>query len=209
MFYVYVDWTADESAYAFYVGKGKSGRVKLTSRNKYHRNIKNKHGMHREILMGTLDESFALDEEIRLIALHNTYHWDNDKGANFTRGGEGSSGAVPSPESRQARSEKLKGIPKAPFSEEHLQHLRDARVARQMPPMKEETKQKLKEKNTNQFVSDETRKNQSEAGVLAWANKEKTLCQICEKPYVLRCKTSAPWHKICAQRAGIVPRYKK
>ncbi len=92
MFYVYEDWTLEEQPRCFYVGKGTHSRVCQTRRNKFHTNIKQKYGMSRKVVFSTSDEEEAKNTEIRLIAERKTYVLDGGWGANFTRGGEGSSG---------------------------------------------------------------------------------------------------------------------
>lgn len=106
IFYVYVDHTMDANR-PFYVGKGQLDRVRLKERGQHWKAIVNKHGWCREtcrtIVLGTKDEQFAFDEEVRLIAEFGT-HQDGSSarwGANKTRGGEGSSGYKWSDRSRE------------------------------------------------------------------------------------------------------------
>jgi len=105
-FKVYVDYTTEELPRPFYVGKGNSSRVSNLKRNKLHTNIANKHGIERRIILETNDESEALNREIELIAEHKTCIYDEGSwGANFTRGGEGTSGMKHSEESKRKNSE--------------------------------------------------------------------------------------------------------
>lgn len=97
-FYVYVDYRLDTNL-PFYVGKGQDLRVKLEKRNRYHERICKKYGHRREVLFGTTEEQFALQEEIRLIAELKTR--DYLGGTNFTDGGEGTTGWIPSEETRK------------------------------------------------------------------------------------------------------------
>lgn len=105
-FYVYVDYRLDTNL-PFYVGKGQDLRVKLEKRNRYHERICKKHGFQREVLFGTTEERFALEEEVRLIAELKTR--DYHGGANFTDGGEGTVGWLPSEETRKRISLGNKG----------------------------------------------------------------------------------------------------
>lgn len=90
IFYVYVDYRLDTEK-PFYVGKGiKSRAASFKRRNKFHAAIVNKHGARRDIVLATLDESFAFSEEVRLIKELKTR--DTFGGANFTDGGEGTCG---------------------------------------------------------------------------------------------------------------------
>lgn len=93
MFYVYVDRRCSDDV-PFYVGKGKSRRVRdRAPRNKRHRNIVAKYGMSRTVEFETLDELEAFQKERELIEEYHTFAFDEgSQGANFTRGGDGSSG---------------------------------------------------------------------------------------------------------------------
>ena len=102
-FYVYVDWTRDEVPMPFYVGKGKLNRVQQRKRSLHHSRIVAKHGLDRRIVPCT-SETEAFEHEMRLIAEHHTFVYDsmyNGIGCNHTIGGDGSSGRVPSLETRQ------------------------------------------------------------------------------------------------------------
>jgi hypothetical protein len=91
-FVVYVDWTADSQPRPFYVGKGTVRRVAdKTPRNPRHHAIVQAHGLRRVVAFTTMDERLAFDKERELISLLKTRH-DNGYGANFTDGGEGTSG---------------------------------------------------------------------------------------------------------------------
>lgn len=96
IFYVYVDWTEEEVPRSFYVGKGRAVRLRIDRRNNRWGGIKNKYGWKREIILGTLEEEFAVEMEINLIRAYKTFEsqWADKSGwgANFTAGGEGPSG---------------------------------------------------------------------------------------------------------------------
>jgi hypothetical protein len=111
MYYVYVDWTTDGDVYPFYVGKGTLNLTTKKYRNTFHHNISQLHGFRREIVLGPVDNDTAVKEEIRLIAEFNTFNGDNPRGANFTRGGEGTPGRKVhmTPEWREKISRSLKG----------------------------------------------------------------------------------------------------
>ncbi len=96
-FFVYVDWTNEEIPRPYYVGKGQEKRVKSKrSRNKLHENLTRKYGLDRRVEFSTDSEQEAYNIERELIAKYKTYvhgnegHW----GANFSLGGDGSSGHV-------------------------------------------------------------------------------------------------------------------
>jgi uncharacterized membrane-anchored protein YjiN (DUF445 family) len=90
-FYVYVDYREDDGK-PFYVGKGLEERVKIEKRNSLHTNIKNKHGIIREIVFESNNEQETLDKEVQLIQELQTHIDHGNGGANFTLGGEGISG---------------------------------------------------------------------------------------------------------------------
>lgn len=94
-FFVYVDWTMEDAPRPFYVGKGTLTRVNLKTRNKHHCHISTKYGYRREVIVETVDEAHALQEEVRLIAFYHTFVDDpayNGIGCNYTIGGDGTSG---------------------------------------------------------------------------------------------------------------------
>ncbi len=111
IFFVYTDWTLENSARCFYVGKGQLVRVNQRERNAYWKNIAAKYGQRREIIFVTKDEAFAFEQEKRLIAELGTFEdgtagrW----GANLTEGGEGISGFVHNLNTRKKISEAHKG----------------------------------------------------------------------------------------------------
>lgn len=102
-YYVYVDWTTEETPRPFYVGKGDKRRVKLQYRNQLHENIKGKYGYERRVIFESEDEIAAFEKERELIAEHKTYVYGENYvfGANFTEGGEGCSGRKNSAETRE------------------------------------------------------------------------------------------------------------
>jgi hypothetical protein len=104
-FYVYVDYT-NPGHVPFYVGKGNQSRVKNFKRSSKHKNISNKHGIERLVIIETPDESEAFEYEQLLIAKLHTFVNDPEApsvACNFTIGGEGASN--PSAETRRKLSE--------------------------------------------------------------------------------------------------------
>jgi len=121
----------------FYVGKGtiKRSRDFYTARSQWHKRITSKYGRSniRVEFMECSTEEFALELEAGLI---KTLRRNGFTLCNIASGGVGSSGwkvdrsvverireknrgRVQSAEERAIRSAALKGIPKAPFSDEH------------------------------------------------------------------------------------------
>lgn len=114
IWHVYVDCTTEEVPRAFYVGKGNESRIKTTNRNKYWKRIAAKYGHTRTVLLSTKDEDYAFELEIETIYTHKTFEaaWADGSGfgANFTMGGEGSSGWRHSEESNQRNREAHIGV---------------------------------------------------------------------------------------------------
>ena len=92
MYKVYVDYTIEDHPRPFYVGKGKSCRLRLKERNQLHSRISEKYGCERRVVFETDVEQEAFDKERELIAEYDTYVYGPGWGANFTLGGEGTSG---------------------------------------------------------------------------------------------------------------------
>lgn len=94
----------------FYVGKGTIKRSKTKySRNAHWQNIADKHGYFIEIVESGLQEWYALELEVALISYYGRI--DQKKGtlANYTDGGEGSSGRPVSLCTRKKMSDAQKG----------------------------------------------------------------------------------------------------
>jgi len=113
-FHTYIDWTLEEVPRPFYVGKGNDGRTRNPERNQKHRHVRKKFGFRREIAFSSIDEKECFVEEIRLIRELHTYVHDEVADAeiacNFTYGGDGASGWVPTPEQRQNMSKAQKRL---------------------------------------------------------------------------------------------------
>ncbi len=96
LFYVYLDWTTEEVPRCFYVGKGNKVRVAKAKRNEKHTWVSRQHGMRREVVCSTVDESFAFKLEMELIQANDTYNPDHkdhsDIRCNKTLGGDGVTG---------------------------------------------------------------------------------------------------------------------
>jgi hypothetical protein len=108
IWYVYIDFTNEESPRPFYIGKGLLKRVQKIKRNIVWQHMTEKYGQNRHIIFFTNDELTSLDVERFFIKEYNTFRgW----GANLTEGGEGASGYryIHSPESKQKMSELRKG----------------------------------------------------------------------------------------------------
>ena len=100
--------TRNDTGKIFYIGKGVKYRANATkNRNKYWKNIVEKHGYSIEILAYWQSEKEALDHEKLLISCFKDMGY---KLANLTDGGEGSTGWNPSIETRQKMSNSRKNL---------------------------------------------------------------------------------------------------
>lgn len=123
MFYVYEDWTTEETPRCFYVGKGSLSRVNQMKRNAKHTWTSSVYGMDRRVVLATSAEQDTFTLEINLVGLRQTYYEDNSFGCNFTRGGEGASGLKRS----QSNKDKLRiaklgkpGHPQSPATRDKI-----------------------------------------------------------------------------------------
>lgn len=165
-FYVYKDWTLEETPRCFYVGKGNLARVEDLRRNQVHERIVRKHGIRREIVITTMIEADALQFEVELISHHKTYVNGGDGwwGANLTLGGEGVSGLKHTAEARQKMSLAKRGKPStftgANHSAESRKLMSEKAKGRKLSP---KTRQKVSlamtgERNPRSKLSNEDRK---------------------------------------------------
>lgn len=138
MFYVYVDYRADNNQ-PFYVGKGRWARVRCMTRNNLWQHIASKHGVRRKIVLETSSNDDALSTEIRLI--HELGTRNHINGANMTDGGEGSLGWVPSNETRKKM--RLKKVGRT-LSKNHRKNLS---IAHRIRYSSENERQKTGEKS--------------------------------------------------------------
>lgn len=105
MFYTYIHMRNDTGA-VFYVGKGQGARAQSAGRSKHWHNIVKKHGHTVSVIEHFDDEADAFAHERYLIA---SFRALGVALCNFTDGGEGSSGWVPSAETRAQMSSSHKG----------------------------------------------------------------------------------------------------
>jgi hypothetical protein len=181
-FKVYVDYTKEELPRPFYVGKGNSSRVSNLKRNKLHTNISNKHGIERHIVLDTDDEELALRHECELIAEYKTCIYDEGSwGANFTRGGEGTSGMKHSEETKRKNSESNKlsttGEKNGMYGKHHS----------------EETRKKIGEKSKGRKDSESTRLKKSKASM--GKSKGRVLSEETKRKIAEARRGKTPWNK--------------
>ena len=110
-FKVYVDYTKEPDPRPFYVGKGSEGRVRDFKRNDLHESIAKKYGIERRVEFETDNEQEAFEKERELINRYRTFmnHEPGQWGANFTQGGDGTSGWQPSKETRKRIGDNQRG----------------------------------------------------------------------------------------------------
>ena len=96
-FYTYVH-TRNDTGEVFYIGKGKGSRAFAKGRNPHWNNIVNKHGYTVHIVAYWETEELAFAHEKELITEFRALGVEL---ANMTDGGEGSTGWIPSEETRK------------------------------------------------------------------------------------------------------------
>ena len=112
-YYIYRHIRLDNNT-PFYIGKGKGNRAHIKSnRNKYWKNIVDSSGYEVEIILDNLTEEAAFTKEIEFIALYKGLGYCE---ANLTNGGEGSTGAIQSDETKTKLSIIFKGKKRGPVS---------------------------------------------------------------------------------------------
>jgi len=115
-FYIYIDRleTGKNANEIIYIGKGNDRRVRCLERNKKYNRKYLKYGIIREIVLGTYDEEFAYEQEIRLIEEYHTFYKDplaSRNVCNLRPGGNGirSCFSYTPEETRKLKSDALKG----------------------------------------------------------------------------------------------------
>ena len=169
-FYVYVDFREDDGR-PFYVGKGSRARVKLEKkRNPLHTNIKNKHGMVRKILFETYSEQEAFQKEVELIQELKTHIDFGEGGANFTLGGDGTTGYKWNEEQREEQREACKKKWENPEYREKFSEAR--KKLWENPEYREKIREKISEASKRMWKDSEYKKFKSESSKKLWENPE-------------------------------------
>lgn len=161
MFYVYVH-RKSTSGEVFYVGKGKDKRAWDTSdRGSHWDRTAKKHGYTVEIIASGLQEWYAMELEIDMIAYYGRMDLNLGKLINKTDGGDGMSGYIYSEET-------LSKMKKSSNERWSRQEERDKFSATLIGNKRhlgkkhsEETKQKCRDINLGKKMTDEQRKNMS------------------------------------------------
>jgi hypothetical protein len=140
--------------------------VKKERRNPLHTNIKNKHGIIREVVFETHNEQEAFDKEIQLIGELQTHIDHGNGGANLTLGGEGSSGYKFTEEHREKMSELNKKMWEDPEIRAMIKEKQ--RLGWEDP----EHREKKSELSKKMWEDPEHRENISESMKKTWENPE-------------------------------------
>lgn len=183
-FYTYIDVTNDGRP--FYVGKGDLRRIQQRERGQLWCRIAKSHGYSRRVIVfETLNEQWALEREIELIAQLKTNmlrsvegHW----GANLTDGGDGTSGFKHTEEAKRKIREALS---KRIVTSETRARIGDLHRGRRHS---EESRQKISQslmgkKHPNRAVSEAVRR----ACGKAFLGK-RHICKKCGEVGHYRCK---------------------
>lgn len=158
-FYVYVDWTREDTPRAFYVGKGTERRLRVSRRNWKHKKVRETFGIERKITFTTSDEEEAFREETRLILEHHTFVNDPKYvgiGCNFTGGGDG--GSRPSLETRRLIGEsnrKRRGEKRSDIAKSRMREA--AKIRRKVETLSPEHRKHISKGLEGHLVRDETR----------------------------------------------------
>lgn len=187
-FYVYIHRKADTKQ-VFYVGKGCTNRAWLggRQRNRYWHKVTAKHGFEVEIVQDGMQEWWAHELEMELIAFYGRKSL-----VNLTDGGEGLTGVKHSEETRRKISEGQRGNKRGPETGKRIaaaragyvtseetkkkiseaskrkklspEHLAKLQAGRRKVPMTEAHKAKMREVHKNRLITDEYRQKLSKAG---------------------------------------------
>lgn len=173
-FYVYEDWTLEQTPRCFYVGRGTKNRCYNKQRNQYHTHIRNLYGLDRKIVRGPVTHDEAATLECQLIAQHKTHFFGGADcwGANFSVGGEhGSYGNKQTDERRQKQSLLMRGKKKSPEtrakmsasqSNRSLEHRMKLSQSRLNKKILQSVRKKISEKLRGHVQSEETKNQRRE-----------------------------------------------
>lgn len=176
-FYVYVHKKLSNGQ-VFYVGKGSGNRAwSFLQRGKLWKNTVKKHGVTVEIVENNLQEWYAFELEVELIAYYGRKQTKTGLLINLTDGGDGTSGWVPSEETKKRmsiaqRSENVADKKRQSMTgrKQTPEHIRKKSAPQIGKIISEETRKKLSASLKGRVVSEETRKK-----LIAAQNKPETI----------------------------------
>jgi len=209
-YYTYAYLREDRTPY--YIGKGKEGRIYSKQKN-----IKPPKDKSRIIfLKKNLTEGEAFRHEIYMIDVFGRKDLGTGILHNRTDGGEGSSGCIPSDETRRKLSEAGKG---KTLSEEHRRKLSEASKGEKNhnygKPKSEETRRKLSEARKGKTHSEESKIKMSESGKVKIFSEEhrrnlsqwqigKTLSEETRRKISEAAKGKKWWNDGCGNRKFVL-----
>ena len=169
-FYIYRYIRLDSNT-PFYIGKGlgKRYRERTSGRNIYFKRIVKTIPYRVDIIVSNLSEDQAFKKEIEFIKLYRSFGLCE---ANFTNGGEGSSGRKMSEHTKSKLKEANKNRVLTDETRTRMSKSQTGRIGpnkgktpwNKGKPQTEETKAKLSASHMGKFVSDETRLKMSKGG---------------------------------------------
>lgn len=208
MYYVYAHYKADDpTGLPFYIGKGKDQRETSETRNRFWKNIVNKHGFVSKRLYENLTEEAAWDIEVSLIKEYGKLSEGSGCLCNLSNGGEGAAGVTHSKETKKKWSDAKKGKTwEEIFGVDQAQRMRKESKMKKRKPHSEETKKKLsdckKGKNNPMFgkdFTDEHRQKLSEAQIGNTNTKGKKYSEETRQNYKKAAILRAARKDICEQ----------
>lgn len=165
-----------ENGVPYYIGKGKGNRAY----GRHRKNIKVPKDESRIlILKKDLTEAEAFKHEVYMIAVFGRKDLGTGVLVNMTNGGEGASGAVRSPGTRQRMSNSMLGLKRKPFSGEGRENMAKAKRGVPLTPEHAEAVRRAHrrgEEHPNYGKTwkntEETKKRKSEAAKKAWEKRK-------------------------------------
>lgn len=137
--------------------KEHKNRTNNSSESRYFHNAIRKWGWD-AFVWNIILENATLDDEIRLISEHNTF-WENEKGYNLTKGGEGRLGNR-RPHSEETKAKIRAARAKQVYSDEARENMRLAQTGKKLS---EEHKAKIGAKSRGRLHTQETKNKMSTA----------------------------------------------
>jgi hypothetical protein len=186
-YYVYIHRRLTDGG-VFYVGKGQSRRAwDMERRNPYWRNVEQRHGRSVEIVIADVQEWYALELEMDLIA-----YYGRENLCNLTDGGEGATGYFPGEETRkkmalaqigkkhsdESKKKIVAALTGKKLSQSHRDNLSKSNRANPRnvggtgKVVSDESRRRMSASATGRVMTTITKKKLAEAQVAIWARKK-------------------------------------